>query len=55
MKRNLSFPKNNPQLTFSCINEDTIENILRHIKIAKALLIDTKLCFQDIAEVFTKS
>ena len=34
MKRNLSFPKNNPQLTFSCINEDTIEN----------------MCFQGVEE-----
>ena len=29
MKWNLSFPKNNPQLTFSCINEDTNEKRIK--------------------------
>lgn len=55
IKQNLSFPKNNPQLTLSCINEDTIGNILSQIRIAKALLNGTKLYLQEIAEVFTKS
>ena len=51
----MSFPKNNPQLTLSCINEDSIGNILGQIRIAKALLNGTKLYLQEIAEVFTKS